>query len=583
MNRGPAGSAASPFRQPKAVFAVAFACVVSFMGIGLVDPILPSISHELHASPSEVTLLFTSYLVVTAVAMLITNWVSSRLGAKPTLIVGLILIVVFSALAGASPTINGIIGFRAGWGVGNALFIATSLAVIVASASGGFAGAIVLYETALGVGIAMGPLLGGVLGEISWRGPFFGVAALMSIALIATVVLVERTPRPARKTGLSEPLRALRHRGLLTMSLTALCYNWGFFTVLGYAPFPMELSPIKLGLVFTCWGILVAIFAVFGAPWLQERYGIARTMYGNLAAFAVIVLVIAAWTTDRAVLIPAVIISGIFIGINNTVTTQAVMTVAPVERPVASAAYSFVRFIGGGLAPYVAGRLVIAAGIHVPFFIAAGAIVLGIAILATAHSLLAEAEQVQAEQVSGAAQPAVVPVAGNGTTPAGNMPPGSVIIAAVDDSPVARLVTETAAELAAATDRIVHVVHAQEAAVAGDAGVDGDSLTAARALVRSHLDQLAAHRVPAEGQILLHVSDHGAAGRMVAEYADTAGASTIVIGAPTHGGLAALMDASASRELWRHTSSNILIINPAAPLPSRAGAADPVAVRGAPG
>jgi MFS family permease len=85
------------------------------------------------------------------------------------------------------------------------------------------------------------------------------------------------------------------------------------------------------------------------------------------------------------VLIPAVIASGIFIGINNTVTTQAVMTVSPVERPVASAAYSFVRFIGGGLAPYVAGRLVIALNIHVPFYIASGAILLGIVILATAH------------------------------------------------------------------------------------------------------------------------------------------------------------------------------------------------------
>jgi MFS family permease len=68
MSGTSAGSAASPFRQPKAVFAVAFACVVSFMGIGLVDPILPAISHELHASPSEVTLLFTSYLVVTDLA-----------------------------------------------------------------------------------------------------------------------------------------------------------------------------------------------------------------------------------------------------------------------------------------------------------------------------------------------------------------------------------------------------------------------------------------------------------------------------------------------------------------------------------
>ena len=86
MSGAPHGSAASPFKQPKAVFAVAFACVVSFMGIGLVDPILPAISNQLHASPSETTLLFTSYLVVTAVAMLITNWVSSRIGAKWTLI-----------------------------------------------------------------------------------------------------------------------------------------------------------------------------------------------------------------------------------------------------------------------------------------------------------------------------------------------------------------------------------------------------------------------------------------------------------------------------------------------------------------
>src|ERR1700756_4515484 len=386
------GSAVSPFKEPKAVFGVAFACVVSFMGIGLVDPILPAISNQLHASPSETTLLFTSYLVVTAVAMLITNWVSSRIGAKWTLICGLILIVAFAALAGSSGSISEIIGFRAGWGVGNALFIATSLAVIVASASGGFAGAIVLYETALGVGIAVGPLLGGTLGEISWRGPFYGVSVLMAIALIATVVLVEKTPRPEHATSLTAPFKALRHRGLLTMALTALCYNWGFFTVLGYAPFPMELSPIRLGLVFTGWGIFVAIFAVFGAPRLQARLGIAKSMYANLAAFAVVVLVIAIWTTDRAVLIPAVIISGIFIGVNNTITTQAVMTVSPVEKPVASAAYSFVRFIGGGLAPYAAGRMVLAAGIHFPFYVGAGAIVAGILILTTAHSLLSGAE-----------------------------------------------------------------------------------------------------------------------------------------------------------------------------------------------
>jgi MFS family permease len=380
------------FKQPKAVFAVAFACVVSFMGIGLVDPILPALSRQLHATPSQVSLLFTSYLVVTAVAMLGTNWVSSRIGPKKTLITGLAIIVVFSALAGLSGSISGIVGFRAGWGLGNALFIATSLAVIVASASGGFAGAIVLYEAALGLGIAAGPLVGGLLGDISWKGPFFGVAVLMAIALLATVVLLDETPKPAHRTSLAAPLKALRHRSLLTMALTAVLYNWGFFTMLGYAPYPMELDAIQLGFVFFGWGLLVAFFSIFGAPKLQSRFGTAPSLYGALGFFAVLLLLIGLFTDIRWTLIVCVIASGIVVGINNTLTTQAVMLVSPVERPVASAAYGFVRFIGGGLAPFVAGKMVDHWNIHVPFVVGAVAVAAGILVLSTGHRMLAAAD-----------------------------------------------------------------------------------------------------------------------------------------------------------------------------------------------
>ncbi|MDX3237306.1 MFS transporter [Streptomyces sp. ME03-5709C] len=562
----------NPFHQPKAVFAVAFACVVSFMGIGLVDPILPAISEQLNASPSQVTLLFTSYLVVTAVAMLITNWVSSRIGAKRTLIAGLALIVVFAALAGTAGSIGGIVGFRAGWGIGNALFIATSLAVIVASASGGFVGAIILYETALGVGIAVGPLLGGVLGNVSWRGPFYGVAVLMAIALVATVVLVEPIPLPARRTGLSEPLRALRHRGLLTMSLTALCYNWAFFTVLGYAPFPMGLGAIQLGLVFTGWGALVAVFAVFGAPRLQARLGIARTLYANLALFALTVLAIAIWTDNRTVLIACVIVAGVFIGVNNTVTTQAVMTVAPVDRAVASAAYGFVRFIGGGLAPFAAGRLVEAFGIHVPFYIGAGALVLGIVILSTAHGLLKEAEKVQAEEVQATAEHGPEPASGTGAAPSlvpvehdavvsGGAGRGA-IVAAVDGSANAERVTEAAGRLATINGRTVHVVHAAESAVVGDAAADAEDLESARTAVRGHLDRLAALGVPAVGHVLRNATGHGEVGRLVAEHAERTGARAVVVGAPARGGLPALLDASAWQSLMRYATCDVVLINP---------------------
>jgi MFS transporter, ACDE family, multidrug resistance protein len=195
--------------------------------------------------------------------------------------------------------------------------------------------------------------------------------------------------------------------------------------------------------------------------------------------------------------------------------------------------------------------------------------VVGIGILTTAHSRLSEAERVQVEQVAGPV-PAASGVPAAALIPVeGSTEPGSTsenaILAAVDGSPIAALVTEAAAILAAGHDGVVHVVHTREEATAGDVAIDGESLEAARAVVGNHLDWLAAHHVPAEGQILLHAADHGAAGRMVAEYANTIGARTIVIGASSHGGLPALMDGSASRELWRHARSNVLIVNPDAP------------------
>ena len=169
----------SLFRQPRPVLAVAFACVIAFMGIGLVDPILKPIADDLGAGPAQVSLLFTSYMAVMGLTMLVTGWVSSRLGAKRTLILGLAIIIIGAGLAGSMDSIGGIVGFRAVWGLGNALFIATALATIVASARGSVGQAIILYEAALGLGSAAGPLLGGALGGISWRYPFYGIVALV--------------------------------------------------------------------------------------------------------------------------------------------------------------------------------------------------------------------------------------------------------------------------------------------------------------------------------------------------------------------------------------------------------------------
>jgi ACDE family multidrug resistance protein len=377
------------WRQPKAVWAVAFASVVAFMGLGLVGPILKPIADNLNASPSQVSLLFTSYMAVMGVAMLITGVVSSRIGPKRTMLLGLVVIIAGAGLAGMSDSVMGIVGWRALWGLGNALFIATALATIVSSAQGSVAQAIILYEAALGLGIAVGPLVGGVLGSISWRGPFFGVCALMAVALVITAFLLPATPRAQHATSLLDPFRALRHRGLLGVGITALLYNFGSFTLLAFTPFPLAASAHQIGLIFFGWGLALAFTSIVVAPKLQHRFGTVRVLIVNLLAFSLLLAVMAIGTDAKAVLTTCVVISGVFIGVNNTLITETVMKAAPVERGVASAGYSFLRFGGAAVAPWLAGLLGETFNAHLPFWMGTATVLLGAGVLAATRRYLA--------------------------------------------------------------------------------------------------------------------------------------------------------------------------------------------------
>jgi len=379
---------ASILKQPRAVWAVFFACIIAFMGLGLVDPILPAIAKKLNASESEVTLLFTSYNAVMAVAMLITGAVSSRLGIKWTLLLGIFVIALFSALGGFSSQIDVLVGMRGGWGLGNALFVATALTAIVSLSSGSAAKAVILYEAAIGLGISVGPLLGGWLGAIDWRGPFLGVASLMAIAFIGLILMMPnvKASAAAKKTSLLEPFRAMKHRSLVVFGMTACLYNFGFFTLLAYSPFVLDLDEHGLGYVFLGWGILLAVTSVFMAPKLQGRFGTVKSMCTMLTLFAAVLAVMGIWTSTQWLVIAAIVFAGALLGNNNTLITTAVMNAAPVERSTASAAYSFLRFIGGAAAPYLAGKLAERYNPHVPFLVGAAFVIVSVLFIGINHA-----------------------------------------------------------------------------------------------------------------------------------------------------------------------------------------------------
>lgn len=368
--------------QPKAVWITAFAAVIAFMGIGLVDPILLSIAQALHAGPEQVTLLFASYLGVQVVAMLITGAFSARFGAKRTVVTGLVLIVLATIACSLASSVGQLVALRAVWGLGNAFFIATALSVIVGAASGGQQAAILLYEAALGLGLSAGPLLGALLGSVSWRGPFAGTALLMAVALVLSVGFLPPDARQKRESiKLLDPLRALRHGGLLRTSIGSALYTAAFFTVLAWSPFVLEFGAIAVGLVFFGWGLCVAVAGVTLAPRLAARLGeVGATVFAVL----LYALLLGLMTIDsKLVIVGAVILSGLASGLLNTLFTGSAMSISPAPRPVASAGYNFCRWFGGAAAATLVGHVAKWFGsLHAPFAVGAVLCVLAAGLLA---------------------------------------------------------------------------------------------------------------------------------------------------------------------------------------------------------
>jgi MFS family permease len=378
-------------RQPAAVWAVLFACVVAFMGIGLVDPILPIIAKGLKASPSQVELLFTSYFAIIGVSNLLAGWVSSRIGSKRTMLVGLALVVVCSAAAGASSSVGAVVAFRAGWGLGIALFISTSMSTIIGSAKGGVAAAVVLFESALGIGIASGPLAGGLLGGIGWRIPFFGVSVLMALSFLSILRGVPPTAPAARDRRVSvlAPLKALAESRLLAGSAIALLYNFGFFMLLAYTPLPLNLGVHELGAVFFGWGVLVALGAIFGAPALSRRFALLPVLGTAFALLTVDLLVIGLGIHSHPVMIVAIISSGAVLGVANAMLSSMLMGLSTGDTAIAASGTNFVRFVGGAIAPFLAGKLAEHVSAASPLFVGSAAVGVGTMLIVVFRPLLA--------------------------------------------------------------------------------------------------------------------------------------------------------------------------------------------------
>lgn len=192
--------------------ATVLSSLVAFVDANLVNVAVPAIGDALSAGVVELQWIVTGYLVTVAAFLLVAGALADALGRRLILLIGLSIMLVASVACAVAPDAGILIAARLIQGLGGALVVPTSLALLGATLR--------VEDRARGIGIwagiatlgtTVGPYVGGwLVDHANWRWVF-----LLNVPLVLAAVLVLRAPLAlaAQLIPLFRPVGMLRaHR-----------------------------------------------------------------------------------------------------------------------------------------------------------------------------------------------------------------------------------------------------------------------------------------------------------------------------------------------------------------------------------
>ncbi len=204
----------------------------------VLNVVLPTLVRKLHATTSELQWIVDAYALVFGGLMLVAGSLADRVGRKRTFVAGLLAFAAGSTWAAFSGTVGMLIAARASMGIGAALIMPSTLSIITATFTdrGERQRALGFWAGTSGAGVALGPIVGGLLLAHFWWGSVFLInvpVALLGVLFAVPLVPDSKDP-DAKRLDAGGSLLSIVGLGLLLWAIIeAPVHGWSSALVLG--------------------------------------------------------------------------------------------------------------------------------------------------------------------------------------------------------------------------------------------------------------------------------------------------------------------------------------------------------------